>query len=152
MAELVKEKTDRPGSFALIALICGMLALTGSVAYFWLGPIEPPSKLEDVIADKAVKIRDKVVAKLKRTKTTTQKQEVSRDLDKIAMASIACTSLLAILLSVIGFVRHEPIRMVGSAAVLGSTALALQYLLVAIGAIVFAIIIAGVLAGLDFTP
>ena len=60
--------------------------------------------------------------------------------------------MLAILLSVVAFVRHEPIRMVGGAAALGGCALALQYLVIAIGAIVIAIILAAVLNGLDFSP
>ena len=152
MNEEKKVQMNRPASFTLIALVLGMVALAGSVGHFWLGPIEPPPKLEDSIANHAVKIRNKVVAKLKNEDVPRETYQRTWDADQIAMASIAGTSVLAIILSVIGFVRHEPVRMVGSAAVLGGSALALQYLVIAIGAIVFAIILAAVLNGLDFSP
>lgn len=143
-------ETKTPASFSIIALLFGMLALTGSVGHFWLGPIEPPPSLEDTIADQAVKIRDKVVSRLKGGEAPVRTVASDWGPDRIAMAAIAITSLLAIFLSVIGFIRHEPIRVVGSAVVLGGTALALQYLIIAIGAIVVAIILGAVLNGLDF--
>lgn len=146
-----KMKNNKERSFAaLLALLLGMLAFIGSVAHFWLGPINPPPKLEDSIAEEAVKIRDKVVAKLKGEDVPAETYKLDWDADRIAMAAIASFGALAILLAVVGFVRHEPLRMVGSAAALGAIALALQYLIVAIGAIIFAIIIAAVLGGLSF--
>lgn len=151
MDQISNQPEKIPARFALIALFAGMLALTGAVTHFWLGPIDPPPKLEDTIADQAVRIRDKVVARLKGEEASKEVAEVKWSADKIAMASIACISLLAILLSVIGFVRHEPLRMVGCATALGGIALALQYFIIALGAIVFAIILAGVLSGLSFT-
>lgn len=150
---MMKEEENgirKTASFAWVALILGMVALAGSVGHFWLGPIDVPPKLEDTIADQAVKIRDRVVAKLKGDTSPPTTTVSTWDADRTALATIACTSVLAILLSVIAFVRHEPIRMVGGAAVLGGSALALQYLIIAIGAIVFAIILAAVLNGLDF--
>lgn len=142
----------KKASFGLVALILGMVAFAGSVGHFWLGPIDAPPKLEDTIADEAVKIRDRVVAKLKGDTSSSTSAASDWEADRTALAAIACTSVLAILLSVIAFVRHEPLRIVGSAAVLGSSALALQYLVIAIGAIVFAIILAAVINGLDFSP
>ena len=149
MSEIAKTNKGS-ATFAVVALIFGMIALTGSVGHFWLGPIEAPPKFEDTIADEAVKIRDKVVAKLKGDTSASERTTSSWGPDRIAMAAIACSSLLAILLAVVGFVRHEPLRIVGSAAVLGGSALALQYLIIAIGALVFAIILGAVLNGLDF--
>jgi hypothetical protein len=147
-----KDKEHTPARFGLLALVLGMLALTCSVGHFWLGPIEPPPMLEDSIADQAVKIRDRVVAKLRGSDTPPEVRQRSWDADQVAMATVAGVGLLAILLAVIGFVRHEPIRMVASAAALGGSALALQYLVIAVCAIVCAIILAAVLNSLDFTP
>jgi hypothetical protein len=152
MSDKTKDKEHIPARFGLVALVLGMLALTCSVGHFWLGPIEPPPLLEDSIADQAVKIRDKVIGKLKGVDTPPDVFRKSWDADQVAMATIAGASLLAILLAVVGFVRHEPIRMVGSAAALGGSALALQYLVIAVCAIVCAIILAAVLNGLDFSP
>lgn len=153
MAKEEESCAKKKASFGLAALILGMVAFAGSVGHFWLGPIAPPPVLEDTIADKAVKIRDRVVAKLKGDTTSSPARAASAwDADRTALAAIACTSVLAILLSVVAFVRHEPIRMVGGAAALGGSALALQYLVIAIGAIVIAIILAAVLNGLDFSP
>lgn len=152
MNDNTKDNEHVPARFGLLALVLGMLALTCSVGHFWLGPIESPPRLEDSIADQAVKIREKVVAKLKGIDTPPEVFQKSWDADQVAMATIAAGSLLAILLAVVGFVRHEPIRMVGSAAVLGGSALSLQYLVIAVCAIVCAIILAAVLNGLDFSP
>lgn len=150
MNDFTDSKSRRPAPFGLIALAFGMLAFVGSVGHFWLGPIEPPPALEDTIANQAVKIRDKVMAKLKGTESSSKTFKSSWEADRMVMASVAGVSVLAILLSVVGFIRHEPIRIVGSAATLGGSALALQYLVIAVGAIVFAIILAAVLNGLDF--
>ena len=151
MTDKAKEKEKIPARFGLVALVLAMLALTGSVGHFWFGPIESPPKLEDAIADQAVKIRDAVVSRLKGVDPQAKVLHKSWDADQVAMASVAGVSLLAILLAVVGFVRHEPIRMVGSAAVLAGSALALQYIVIAMCAIVFAIILAAVLNGLDFS-
>lgn len=145
----VENKKTTP--IALTALILGMLSLIASVGYFWLGPINPAPKLEDAIADRAVEIRDKVLARLKGEETSQETYKSNWDADRFVMTAIAGTSVLAILLAVIGFVRHEPLRMVGSAAALGTIALAFQYFVIAVGAIVFAIILAGVLSGLGFS-
>lgn len=152
MNEEAKDQMKRPARFTLIALVLGMVALSGSVGHFWLGPIEPPPKLEDSIADHAVKIRNKVMAKLKNEDVPKETYQRTWNADQVAMASIAGISVLAILLSVIGFVQHEPVRMAGSAAALGGSALALQYLVIAIVAVVFAIILSAVLNNLDFSP
>ena len=152
MNDKTKDKEQIPARFSLIALVLGMLAFTCSVGHFWLGPIEPPPMLEDSIADQAVKIRDKVVAKLRGSDTPSEVHRKSWGADRVAMATTAGVGSLAILLAVIGFVRHEPNRMAGSAAVLGGTALALQYLVIAVCAIVCAIILAAVLSRLDFSP
>ena len=139
-----------PVTVGLVALFFGMLALTGSVGHFWLGPIETPPALEDTIADEAVKIRDRVVARLKGDVTTSERISSRWGADRIALTSIAGLGVLAILLGVVGFVRHESVRVVGSAVALGGSALALQYLIIAVCAIVFAIILGAVLNGLDF--
>jgi hypothetical protein len=142
-----KHKTS--AKYGLIGLVLGMLALATSVGHFWLGPIEAPPALEDTIADKAVKIRNKVAAKLIDQQTIEQKEDIRWGADRIATATIAGISVLAIILSVIGFVRHEPIRIVSSGAALAGIALGLQYFVMAITAIVFAIILGAVISAFN---
>ena len=53
---------------------------------------------------------------------------------------------LAIILGVVGFARKESVRAAGGAAVLGGIAMAFQFAVMALGAIVVAILIAAVIS------
>jgi hypothetical protein len=51
---------------------------------------------------------------------------------------------LALILGVVSFAKREPLRVVGGAAFLGGAAIAFQFAVIALGAIVMAILVAAV--------
>src|SRR5262245_54832097 len=137
------------GRFALVGVVVGALAFGISIVHFFFGPIVSPPPLEEVVADKAAEVRSRVIAKLKGDEAPPPEPESSRfNADNVVMGGAAVSGFVALMLGVVGFVRREDLRMTGSAAALGATAIAFQFALVALGAIVLAILIAGALIAL----
>lgn len=130
---------------------CGAVALLLALVHFYAGPFSHQPTIEETVAEKAVAIRDATVAALKGEKTEKKAVASEMDLDKVMQIATALLGGLAIILGVIGYARQEPLRAAGGAAVLGGSAIAFQFAIIAIGAIVFAILIAAVLGkiGLD---
>lgn len=137
------EKTK--GTVGLVGVVLGSLALCATVLHFRAGPLEPPEPVEVAVADKAVKIRDAVVAKLKGKEYEAGRAENHWGPDRIAEVSTIAVALVAIILGVIAYGCHESVRMSGTAAVLGGAAIGFQYLGLAIGLIFIAILVAAVL-------
>ncbi len=137
--------------FSLIGIGLGSLALLMALFHFYAGPLSPQPAIEDTVAEKAVAIRDATIAALKGEEREKEMVDVSSlDLDKVMSIVTAMLGGLAIILGVIGFVRHEPLRAATGAAVLGGTAIAFQFLVVALGLIVGVILIAVILSQLGF--
>ncbi|MEQ8288851.1 MAG: hypothetical protein RIB78_03905 [Gammaproteobacteria bacterium] len=137
--------------FSLIGIGLGSLALLMALFHFYAGPLSPQPAIEDTVAEKAVAIRDATIAALKGEEKEKKVVTVSNiDLDKVVSIATAMLGGLAIILGVIGFVRHEPLRAATGAAVLGGTAIAFQFLVVALGLIVGVILIAVILSQLGF--
>ena len=137
-------------TFGLVGLVVGVVAFGLALAHFWAGPFSPKPPREEVVAEKAVKIRDAVVAKLKGEEKAAPARAQAFDTDRVVTISTIVASFLAIVLAVVSYIRREDKRISGSAVALGGVALAVQYLAVAIGAIVLAILVAAVLSKLDF--
>ncbi len=145
-------KDKKSNSFGMIGVVLGVIALGMALFHFWSGPISPSPAVEVTIADQACKIKKAVEAKIKGKKYKRAIARTSRfNGDRIVDMATIGTAFLAIILAVISFIRHENIRVCGSAVVLGGGAIAFQFLTVALGVIVFAIIITAVLSqmGLD---
>ena len=144
------EKKNSKLSF--LGIGCGAAALLLALFHFYAGSFSPQPALEDTVAEKAVAIRDATVAALKGEKTEKKAVTSEMDLDKVMQTATALLGGLAIILGVVGYARHEPLRAAGGAAILGGGAIAFQFAVIAIGAIVFAILIAAVLSqtGFDF--
>ena len=132
-------------TLSFIGIGLGSVALLLAIFHFWAGPFSPQPSLEQTIAEKAVSIKQATIAALKGEKVPPPQ---SRSIDTDQMVSIGTALLggLAIILGVIGFAKKEPMRVAGGAAVLGGSAIAFQFAVVALGAIVIAIIIAAVLS------
>ena len=81
-----------------------------------------------------------------------QKESTFRQYDADDIVNIVTVMLggIAVILGVLAFVKKENVRVAAGAAVLGSIGIALQYFAVALGVIVFAIIVIAVLSQLDF--
>lgn len=143
-------RIKNPSKPSLLALIFGMLAFFVSVTHAWLGPIDASSASEKTEAREGITIQHSVIAILTgKAKAPNDSGITTWGADKLVATSVAVVSMLALLFAIIGYVRHENLRMVGSAAVLGVLALSFQYLIAAILLIAFVIILCAILNGFD---
>ena len=137
----------------LSAVVSGAAALVVAVLHFWVGPISEPQPIEESLAEVAVSIRDAVTAELRGEEYESRRPfERTWDADRVVDVGTVGAGLLAILLAVVSFIRREDLRVSGSAAALGSGAVAFQFAAVALGVIVFAIIVAAILGALGISP
>ena len=138
------EKRSSPIGFFGIAV--GAIALLMAIVHFWAGPFAPQPSLETTVAEKAVAIKNATVAALKGEKQDKKVLPSDIDLDQGLSILNGVLGGSAIILGVVGFARGEPLRVGASAAVLGGSAVAFQFAVVAVAAIVGAILIAAVLS------
>ncbi len=137
---------------SFIGISIGSIALLLALFHFYAGPFSPQPTLENTVAEKAVAIRDATISALKGEKREKKTIMTEITLDKITDIATAMLGGIAIILGIIGFAKKEPIRVAGGAAALGGGAIAFQFLTIAVGAIICAILIAAVLnqIGIDF--
>jgi hypothetical protein len=128
----------------------GAVALMLVLVQFWAGPFAPKPALEQTVAEKAVAIRDATLAALKGEEAPPPPPPPGKDLDELLQLAGAVLGGLAIIFAVVGAAMREPLRVAGGAAVLGGSAIAFQFAMLAIGAIVVAILVVGVLSELGF--
>ena len=143
------EKTVPRISLGGIAI--GGIALLVAVVHFWAGPFAPQKSVERTVAETAVAIRDATVAALKGEEIQDRAPESnSFDIDRTLMLSASVLGGIALILAVVGFAMGEPARAAGGAAILGAGAIAFQFAVVALGAIILAILVAAVIGELGF--
>ena len=133
-------------TIGFIGIGIGAIALLLAIFHFWAGPFSPQPSLEKTVAEKAVAIKNATIAALKGEEF---EEEVSRreiDLDQGLRIGASILGGLAIILGVVSFARKEPLRVGGGAAVLGGAAVAFQFAVIALGAIIGAILIAAVIS------
>ncbi len=128
----------------------GAIALSIAVVHFWVGPFAPQKSIERTVAETAVAIRDATVSALKGEEIQDRAPEREFDIDRILMLSASVLGGVAVILGIVGFATGEPARAAGGAAVLGAGAIAFQFAVVALGAIILAILIAAVIGELGF--
>lgn len=133
-------------SFTGIAI--GSLALLLVLVHFWAGPFSPQPSLEQVVAEKAVAIRDATISALRGENIEQSSSRTEMSLDKILNIMAAVLGGIAIILGILGYAKKESIRVAGGAAILGAGAIAFQFSALAIGAIIVAIIIAAIISQL----
>jgi hypothetical protein len=141
----------RKNTIGIIGVIFGMLALGMALLHFWAGPFDRYPALEEIVADKALSIKERVISKLKGDKTVVMapKREYSKD-NLVDIATISF-GFLAIICAVISFIKREDKRASGSAVFLGIGAIGFQLLTVALGVIVVALLVAAVLSSLGLS-
>jgi hypothetical protein len=139
--------------FSFTGIGIGAIALLLALFHFYAGPFTAQPALEDVVANKAAAIRDATIAALKGEASERIAAPSEMDLDKIVQISTALLGGVAVILGVLGFAKKEPLRAAGGAAILGGSAIAFQFLAIALGAIILAILIAAVISqlGLGWT-
>ena len=134
--------------FGLVGLVVGVLALGGALAHFFVGPINPPPPLETIAAEKVVKIKESIAAKLRGEELPQTGTVRGWDADRVVETSTAMTGFLAMVLAIVSFIRREDLRVSGSAAAVGAGAVAFQFVIAALGALILVILIAAILGSL----
>ena len=141
-----KDMEEQSANFSFTGIAIGAAALLLAVVHFWAGPFSPQPTLEQTVAEKAVSIKEATIAALKGEEPKAPVKRSSMDTDQILSLATAVLGGLAIILGVFGYAKKEALRVAGGAAVLGGSAIAFQFAVLALGAIVLAILIAAVLS------
>ena len=135
---------------SLTGVALGGAALMIALVHFWGGPFAPQPSIERSVAETAVAIRDATIAAMRGEEIEDTQTRSDYDIDRILEIASVVLGGLAVILGVVGYAKGEPARAAGGAAVLGAGAIAFKFAVVALGAIVFAILVFGVLSGLGF--
>lgn len=138
--------TQQSSKFSFIGITLGSIALLLALVHFWAGPFSPQPTLEQVVAAKAVAIKKAAISALNGEELQTSVTQRRIDADTIISLSTAILGGLAIILGVYGFAVKEPLRVAGGAAALGGSAIAFQFVALAVGALIVAILVAAVLS------
>ncbi|XOV86404.1 MAG: hypothetical protein ACFHX7_15730 [Pseudomonadota bacterium] len=136
--------------FGKLAVVLGFLSFAGVVGHFFVGPVDPPPPIEVSIAEKAVNIRDATVAALKGEEYEVERKVQPRTLDDYLTYSFIAMAVVAMLMSVIGFVKHERLRPGIAGAALGGLAITFQVATIVFFGLLCAIVLAAVIEKLGF--
>jgi hypothetical protein len=132
--------------FGFIGIAIGATALLLAIIHFWAGPFSPQPTLEQTVAEKAVSIKKATIAALKGEQPPAPMQQNSMNTDRALSLATALLGGFAMIFGVFGYAKKEPLRVAGGAAILGGSAIALQFAIVALGAIVLALLVGAVLS------
>jgi hypothetical protein len=138
--------TESRSTIGFIGIGVGAIALLVAIVHFWAGPISPQPSVEKTVAEKAVAIKNATIAALKGEEVEETAPVRTIDIDQGLRIATSVLGGLAVILGVVSFARREPLRVGGGAAFLGGAAIAFQFAVIALGAIVLAILIAAVLS------
>ena len=142
--------TESRSMIGFIGIGVGAIALLVAIIHFWAGPISPQPSVEKTVAEKAVAIKNATIAALKGEEVEETAPVRTIDIDQGLRIATSFLGGLAVILGVVSFARREPLRVGGGAAFLGGAAIAFQFAVIALGAIVMAILIAAVLSQIGF--
>ena len=129
-----------------IGIAVGAVALLMAIVHFWMGPISPQPSVEKTVAEKAVAIKNATIAALKGEEVEEKATPRSIDADEALRTATSVLGGLGLILGVVSFANKEPLRIGGGAAFLGGAAIAFQFAVIALGAIVLAILIGAVIS------
>lgn len=138
-------------TISLIGVVFGLLALGAALLHFWLGPLERTPPLDEVVAEQALKIKARVLAKLTGAASQEPPEPRTRSLDAWIDVLTVSFGFVAIACGVIAFIRREDKRATASAVLLGLGAIGFQFLALALGVIVLVILIGAVLSSLGLS-
>ncbi|AQZ93409.1 hypothetical protein ACFSB1_12130 [Halopseudomonas phragmitis] len=138
---------DRKSTISFLGIGVGAVALMLALVHFWAGPFSPKPSLEQVVAEKAVSIREATVAALKGEVAYSHSSK-NYDTDWVVSLATAILGGMAVILAVMGVALKEPVRVAGGAAVLGVAAIAFQFAVLALAALVVVILVSAVLGAL----
>ena len=135
-------------TFGMWGIAVGGVALILALVHFWAGPFAPQPSLESVVSEKAASIRKATIDALKGKPVEQSRVAAKYDADKIIQIVTALLGGIAFILAAISFSNHESKRTAGSAAALGLTAIAFQFIAMFAMALIVVILIAAVLSSL----
>lgn len=138
--------TEKSSTIGFIGIAVGGVALLMAVIHFWAGPFSPQPSLEKTVAEKAVAIKNATIAALRGKEVEEEPTVRKINLDQGVRVASSALGAVAIILGIVSFAKREPLRVGGGAAVLGGAAVAFQFAVIALGAIVVAILIGSVLS------
>lgn len=147
----MSDSTAQGSTFGILAVVMGFLALAAVVGHFFVGPIDPPPPVEVSIAEKAANIRDATVAALKGEEYTARSNSRPKTLDDYLTYSFLGLAMLAILMSVIGFIKRESLRPAVAGAALGGLAITFQFAIVIFMGLLCVLLLSAVIDKLDFS-
>jgi len=137
---------NRKSTIGFFGIGIGAIALLMAIVHFWAGPVTPQPSLEKTVAERAVAIKNATIAALRGEKVQEQAATDRIDLDQGLRIATGVIGGLAVILGVIGFVKSELLRVAVGAVFLGGAAIAFQYVIVAFGVVLFAVLILVVLS------
>jgi len=137
-------------SVGFIGIGVGAIALLLAIVHLWAGPFSPKPSLERSVAETAVAIKNATIAALKGDEIVEEKQPNRIDIDRWLQIATGVLGGLAVILGVISFAKRESIRVASGAAILGGGAIAFQFAILALGAIVLCVLVASVISQIGF--
>jgi hypothetical protein len=124
-----KRRFRRPALLGMIALVLGILSLSGGVIHWLWGPFTPRPTFSEQLADNVASLSDTVVSTFTGQVHTKQPSVDTNDADLLLKRSVVLLSLAGIVMAILGYVRRENKRVVRSALLISGSAFAMYYLL-----------------------
>ncbi len=137
--------TTKRSTFGVVGLTTGAIALLVALLSFWALPILiPPKPIEQVVVEKALDIRQRLVERIAGIES---KEQRDNEIDWYRICAVVAVALgaAAIVLAGVSFARRENLRISAVAALLGTGAIVAQFLILILAAIVLLVLIALVL-------
>jgi|KBSSwiStaDraftv2_1062776.scaffolds.fasta_scaffold264952_1 hypothetical protein len=130
-------------TFGLVGIVVAFLGLAGAIFAPLAFEVQrpPPKQLSDVLADAAVKIKDRVTKR-----ETLPPPPPETDWSVVAIITASALGFIGAALGTASWVRREDLRISGAAVAVGVTAIAFHYILAAIGVTIGLVIIAWILS------
>ena len=129
-----------------LGVLLGLIALAIAIFHFWLGPVNTPEKpLSESLTEKTINLKESLQAKLKGEDEPNVGRENQIDINRAIIISSVTIAFLAIVCGVISFLKREELRYCASATVIGGSALAFHFIIVAIGSAVLLVLTVAVL-------
>ena len=136
----------KQNTIGTIGAILGLTALAIAIFHFWLGPFNPPDRpLSQTLTEKAHALKESLKAILKGESREDLEDQSQFDIDRATIITSVTAAFLAIVCGVISFLKREDLRYSATAAVIGGSALAFQFIIVAIVIAVILVLIVTVL-------
>ncbi len=146
-----KPETRRRFRFGGVGLIVALFAFAAAVLSPWIvEAVEPAKPIDEVAVDIAVRIKDRLVAKAKGKEFVPPPAE-TRTFAVWYPAGTISLGVFAMCCGVIGFVRHEDLRINGSAVSIGIAAIVFQYFLILASVVILLLLVGLILSALGIS-